>query len=638
MSIGTTFPKKNNAPDDVKSTQTTKAGSETKQELPGFLHALFSGVFRLDLIHPFPEFETGNRPKFWAFYRKLKALLDQTDTEAIDRDGKIPAELIAKLAEMGAFGMKIERKYGGLEFSQAEYSAVMKLLGSRDANLSALLSAHQTIGVPQPLRMFGTRAQKEKYLPRIANGAITAFALTEAKAGSNPAALTASVHDSEDGQHYILNGEKLWITNGTIAEILLVMARHREDGRISAFIVETAWPGVDVTHRCRFMGLKALENGQLRFTNVKIPRENLLWKRGQGLKLALITLNAGRLALPAAAVGGAKTCLEIARRWAAERKQGGKPIGHHEAIARKVAEIAAATFAMESVSDAATALSERGADIRLEAAAAKLFNTETGWKIVDETMQIRGGRGYETAESLKNRGEDGIPVERLMRDWRINTIFEGSSEMMRLLIARGAIGRHLKVAGVLFDGKTPIAGKFRALPKIAGFYTAWFIKRWFGLGRWRRYREFGRLAKHLRFVSRTSRRLARHIVYGVFRHQARLEKRQAFLGRIVDAGVELFAMTATISRAKQQFEMGNRNAANVADVFCREARKRVEQHFGALWHNQDRAKYKLGRQILDRQFTWLEVGGAGLPGQKQSAAKPDDSEWMNEVLANVFTD
>ncbi len=639
MPNDTTIPNKNIIANETDSREAAEAAREKTWEKPSFLRELFLGDFRLDLLHPFPEFPSEFRPEFQAFYQKLKSLLEETDSEAIDRQGKIPTDLITKLAKMGAFGMKIKKKYGGLEFSQAEYATVMKLLGSRDANITALLSAHQSIGVPQPVNLFGTKAQKEKYLPRIAKGAVTAFALTEPQAGSDPAKLTTTVQDSKDGQHYILNGTKLWITNGTIAELLIVMARHQEDGQISAFIVESGWQGVDVTHRCRFMGLKALENGQLSFTNVKIPKENLLWKKGQGLKLALITLNTGRLALPASAAGGAKICLEIARRWASERKQWGRYIGHHEAIAHKVADIAATTFAMESVSDAAIALSENGFDIRLEAAMAKLYNTEAGWKIVDETMQLRGGRGYETADSLKNRGEDGISVERLMRDWRINTIFEGSSEIMRLFIAREAVDKHLQIAGILLDKKTRMAKKFNALPAIASFYIGWFYKQWFGLGRWRRYREFGRLARHLRFINRTSRRLSRQIFYGMLWHRLRLEKRQAFLGRIVDIGAELFAMTTTISRAKQQFEEGNRNSANVADVFCQEARHKIEQHLKALWHNQDRAKYKLGRQVLDHQFTWLEVGSAGLPGQKvKKKYTIDDPETIEAILTSVLID
>ncbi len=622
---------------ELKSREVAEAAREEKWEKRSFLKELFLGNLRLDLLEPFPVLTGVEDPEFRQFCEKLQAFLDRVDSDAIDREGKIPPEHIRELAEMGVFGMKIDKKYGGLGFTLGQYIHVLKLLSSRDSNITALVSAHQSIGVPQPLAMFGTEEQKAQYLPRIARGAITAFALTEPEVGSDPARLSTTVTESADGHSYILNGTKLWTTNGTIAELAVVMARHAEDGAISAFIVEMNWPGVEVPHRCRFMGLRALENGVLRFTDVKIPKENLLWKRGQGLKLALITLNVGRLALPACAAGGAKICLEIARKWAVERRQWGRYIGHHEAITHKIADMAAHTFALDAITDLATGMAERDFDIRLEAAVAKLYNTEAGWKIVDDTLQIRGGRGYETADSLRERGEKPLPVERFLRDWRINTIFEGSSEILRLFIAREAVDQHLQVAGVLLDRKADGGQKLKALPGIAGFYAIWFSRLWLPGGQ--RFGRFERCAKHLRFARRTSRKLARHIFYGMIRHQAKLEKRQAFLGHVVDIGAELFAMVAVITRAKQQFDAGNRNAMNLADIFCRQARRRIAAHFYALWHNEDRLRYKLGRQVLDKQFTWLEHGSAGLSALKpEPAKKQDDLSWVEEALSHVVVD
>jgi hypothetical protein len=386
--------------------------------------------------------------------------------------------------------------------------------------------------------------------------------------------------------------------------------------RISAFVVETAWPGVAVEHRSRFMGLRALANGVISFTDVRVPAENLIGAEGQGLKIALTTLNDGRLSIPNGVVGTAKACLEVCRTWAGERVQWGRPIGRHDAIAQKIASMAAHTYAMESVARLATAMADRGgADIRLEAAAAKEWNTARGWEIVDDTMQIRGGRGYETEQSLAARGEDPIGVERMMRDFRINLIFEGSSEIMHLFMAREMVDKHLEVAGAMAKPGGTARQKLRALPRLAAFYAWWYPTRWLGWGRWPRYSGFGRLATHLRFVERSARKLARQSFHGMVRYQAGLQNRQSFLFRLVDVADELFAMAASASRAEALARAGAPEATEasaLAEVFCRIARRRVKRLFEELWDNDDTLRYRTALDVLTGHHQWLETGIIGL--------------------------
>lgn len=590
---------------------------ESGWDKPSFAKELFLGRFPLDLIHPFPQPTDEDAARTDAFLVKLREFLGGVDGSVIERDAQIPDEYVKGFAELGCFGMKIPAEYGGLGMSQVAYNRALMMVSSVHPSLGALMSAHQSIGVPEPLKLAGTEEQKRKFLPRCAAGAISAFLLTEPDVGSDPARLASTATPVDEGQAYELDGVKLWTTNGVVADLLVVMARvpksegHR--GGISAFVVEADSPGITVERRNKFMGLRGIENGVTRMHNVRVPRENLIGREGDGLKIALTTLNAGRLAIPAIAAGSAKWSLKIAREWSCERVQWGKPVGEHAAVANKISFIAATAYALESALELSGQMADEGRnDIRIEAALAKLWSSEMACVIADELVQIRGGRGYETAESLAARGERAVPVEQIVRDLRINRIFEGSSEIMRLLIAREAVDAHLSAAGDLANPKADMRQKAKAAAGASGFYAKWLPQLVFGEGQLpTSYRDFGPLATHLRFVERSSRKLARNTFYGMARWQAALEQKQGFLGRVVDIGAELFAMAAACVRAEAQRAADRAEgdqAYELADAFCQQATLRVEALFDALWTNTDSTDSRLARNVLAGRYTWLERG------------------------------
>jgi alkylation response protein AidB-like acyl-CoA dehydrogenase len=598
---------------ESEARQVAEAARETEWSKPSFVRELFLGRLRLDLIDPPPEPEPEEQKRAAEFMAKLKAFGATVDGPAIERTGKIPPEVIDGLRRIGAFGIKIPQEYGGLGLSQTSYNRALAHISTCCGAIGVLLSAHQSIGVPQPLKMFGTPEQKKKYLPRFAQGDISAFALTEPDVGSDPARMGATADPTEDGTAFILNGEKLWCTNGPISDVMVVMARTpAKEGKrkgITAFIVENSWPGVETVHRLEFMGLRGIENGVIRFTNVRVPRENIIWGEGRGLKLALVTLNTGRLTIPATTAAAAKWCLKVVREWSAERVQWGQPVGRHDAIAQKIGWIGSMAFAMEAVTELAAGLADAGkSDIRLEAAIAKMYNSEAAWRVVDETMQIRGGRGYETADSLRSRGEEPVPLEQAMRDLRINMIFEGSSEIMRLFIAREAVDPHLQKAGPMIDPKATAGAKLSGLAGLGLHMAGWYPGLVLGWGRWPRFGAFGTLASHMRFVERSSRKLGRMLFYAMAKFGPKLEKRQAVLFRLVDVGAELFAMAATCVRARAMVRSNpaDRSPLELADVFCRHARRRVKRSFHDVFHNDDTATYRLAKDTLEGRYTWLE--------------------------------
>lgn len=602
---------------EAEARQLAEAARAAEWDRPSFARGLYLGRFDLSLIHPHPRGPADVVESGEAFLVHLRAVCETLDGQRVEREGQIPDEFLRALSDIGTFGMKIPQEYGGLGLTMAYYGKALMLLGSVHPSIGALVSAHQSIGVPEPVKMFGTDEQKARFLPRCAGGAITAFLLTEPDVGSDPARMSSTATLTTDGSAYVLDGVKLWTTNGVIAELVVVMARvpQHDGGRggISAFVVETASAGITVERRNAFMGLRGLENGVTRFHQVRVPVENRLGEEGQGLKIALTTLNTGRLSIPALCAAAGKWSLKIAREWSAERVQWGRPVGQHGAVAEKISFIAATTYALEAVLDLSAELADAGSkDIRIEAALAKLWSSEMAWLVVDELVQIRGGRGYETAASLAARGERAVNAEQVLRDLRINRIFEGSTEIMHLMIAREAVDAHLSAAGDLAVANADVRRKVRAAARASGFYAKWLPHLAVGKGTVPgAYLEFGPLARHLRYVERSSRRLARQTFYGMSRWQAGLEHRQGFLGRIVDIGAELFAMTAACSRAEmiRTDDPGQgEEAFALADAFCAQARLRVEHLFERLWANTDDTDRRIAVRVLDGDFTWLEAG------------------------------
>ncbi|HET9075123.1 MAG TPA: acyl-CoA dehydrogenase family protein [Solirubrobacteraceae bacterium] len=602
---------------EKEAREVAEAAREADWKLPSFGKELYLGNFRFDLIHPQPKLDPSAVEKGEQFLTGLREFLTSSvDPLEIEREAKIPAHVIDGLKKLGAMGMKVPEEYGGLGLSQVYYNKALALVGVWHSALATLLSAHQSIGLGEPLRMFGSEAQKREWLPKVAKDHISAFLLTEPDVGSDPARLGTTATPVEGG--YRLNGKKLWATNGVIADVVIVMAKvpkgiDGHKGGISAFILATDSDGVSILTRNQFMGLRGIENSVTKLEDVFVPTEALVGREGDGLKIALSTLNTGRLALPAICVGTAKWATKIAREWGNERTQWGRPVGQHDAVAQKIAFIAGSAFGLEAMLDVASRLADdKSNDIRIEAAIAKLYGSELGWKVIDELVQVRGGRGYETAASLKARGEKPVPVEQVFRDMRINRTFEGSTEIMHLLIAREAVDQHLAVAGDILDPETGLGDKAKAAKAAAAFYARWLPKLATGEGHNpSSFSEFGSLGKHLRYVERHSRRLARQTFYGMTRYQAGLEYRQAYLGRIVDIGAELFAISAAVAYADtigREHPERRQEAIELADLFAFQARHRADTLFQELWTNTDDENSAAAKGVLAGRYQWLEEG------------------------------
>jgi hypothetical protein len=445
---------------------------------------------------------------------------------------------------------------------------------------------------------------------------------------------------SDDGKHYILNGDKLWCTNVTDPKTTLIAVLARTPDKvlpngkalpqITCFIVETSWPGVEIARRSRFMGLRALANGVVTFEDVKVPVENMIGKPGEGLKIALATLNVGRLGIPAAAIGGGMALVEDAKWWTSTRQQWGQPVGKHQAVAKMVSGVMAQLFAMKAMVQVACAFADhKNADIRLEAAAAKYWCSETLWKMYDDYLQVRGGRGYERAKSLYARGERPTAVEMGMRDARINRIFEGSSQVMHLIMAREALDTHFKLVMPILQPKPgQKVSKGEAMTKAAAFYSTWLPKLFVpGTGVDLDAKHLSeRNRKHLAYAAKTSKLLARRLFATMAKYGPKLEKEQIILGNFVDIGVELFVMGATLSYADHLVAQNpaDQTPQELADLYCRESRRRIEGNFKAVKSNFNRSYDKVSRLLMDGKLDWLAAGAINpIPPQYRDWEKND---------------
>jgi alkylation response protein AidB-like acyl-CoA dehydrogenase len=629
---------KNRTAEEDASINVAEESRETEWKSKSYMASIFVGDFDIDIPMRkgagYPSQEIEDKLVGDELCEKIDAWAKENiDGEQIDREASIPGHVWTGLRDLNLFAIKIPKKYGGLGMSQTNYMRILSLISRHCGSVAATLSAHQSIGVPQPIKLAGTEQQKEKWLPKFAEGWVSAFALTEPNVGSDPANMSTEAH--LDGDEWVINGEKLWCTNGVVADVIVVMAKTgtritssgKEINEISAFIVESDTPGFDVIHRCKFMGIRAVENGLLRFTDCRVPAENLIGGQGNGLKLALSTLNDGRLSIPAIAADNIQYVSEFCARWGKTREQWGRNIGSHEPGSEKIAQIHSAGYAMAAFSDYCAYLSDEGEqDMRMEAAAAKMFNTELLWETMDTALQLRGGRGYETAESLKARGEFDIPMERMLRDARINRIVEGTTDIMHLFLAREALDWHLSNAGPLF-GKSSLLVKAATVVKCAWVYSRWLPKILIP-SLFRRFKSFHPwLRPQLRKIDSKSKKLARTLFTQMLLRGPKLEMKQLTLARLVDIGTELSVCGLVASRVETELRAGSSRNMLAADYWINTRLKHIDRLFEDVWSNSDADASSLAKEQMQR--------AQSLPAVDTSHLAPIDTDSGREITNNT---
>jgi len=564
----------------------------------GFVKGLFQGHFVSDWVMPYPRIAVGQQVELDKTLKELREFLGaKLDPVAIDRNADIPREVIDGLGRVGVLGMTAPAEYGGRGFTQMANCKVLEEIGRRCASTSVFVNAHHSIGI-RALLLFGTHEQKQRWLPKLVTGQqLGAFALTEKEAGSDAANVQMTATPSADGSHFILTGEKRYITNAAIAQVLTVMARTPLPGKegktsITAFLVTPDMPGFEILDaRMPKMGIRGTATGRFAMRDVKVPKANILGPPGKGLKVALTVLDFGRTTFGACCTGAAKTCLELAVKHANTRKQFNKTLGNFHLVKEKIARIAGNAYAMEAMTTITASLIDRGLeDYMLETAMLKVFTTERLWECINDAFQIYGGSAYFV----------DLPLERMLRDARINQIGEGSNEVLTSFIAlvgmRGpgmefkeiydTMLKPTRVGGI---GKAWSAGMNRlgATVRIPDVPVRSVELRSFG-------NQLGRLI--WRFNLAVNRSL---IVY-----REPILDLQLVQERIAGAAMDLFASTAVLSRwdSEIQFGQGNGEAPNqkntAAELFLRQSFRRIRNYLAGLNDNDDKFILKAADSAL----------------------------------------
>jgi len=549
-----------------------------------FGKSLFFGEILEDQIFPFPEMDAPTRETVLSVTEMLDKYLATLDSAKMDKEGEIPKEVIEQLKALGLFGLIVPEEFGGLGLNVTGYSRVLQCIAGWDASIAVTVGAHSSIGF-KGLLLAGNDEQKKKYLPRLATGElIAAFCLTEPGSGSDAFSIKTRAEKSSDGSHYVLSGQKLWITNGGIADFFTVFAKTTPDvgeqkGKISAFIVTRDMGGVTHgTHEDK-MGIRASSTTAMFFDNVKVPKECLLGEEGKGFKVAMSILNHGRTGIGAGAVGGMKRLMEVTAAHANERKQFGRPIGSYGLVKEKLGRIAANTYAAESLCYLMARTIDRGnVDYSLEGAATKVLASDVLWNAVDEALQVAAGLGY-----MKE-----YPYERSMRDARINRIFEGTNEILRLYVGLTGFqkpGEYLKGLGKdLSNSLTdPIKG-FGVIREYAGrkMRQSGMI----GGGRAQITKAHESMRKQIAWVEDATQELASMTEAVLRRHGKEIIEKQFATRRLGDIAIDLIAMLAVISRTTSLIQSRGStekcaNEMNMCFAFCSDAYRRIRTNFEA---------------------------------------------------------